>query len=234
MNAKQENKVSMYSAVDAVLSENQNVWQTLPAFAAAVTGFRNGVANIQTLAQARNSSTKGVTADKQSKRETMEAAALEVAGAVAAFASDTGNRELQAKADFSDSDLRRARDTEITTICQGIHDEANAVVANLADYGVVAQTLTDLQAKINAYNSSVGKPASAKSNVQAAGASLDSAIADVDKVLDEKLDKLATKFRTSQRGFFDAYSAARSIVDNPGGRKAKPDGNGNGGTPPNN
>ncbi len=109
-------------------------------------------------------------------------------------------------------------------------------MASLAtDYNVTAQTLIDLQTKITAYSGAVGKPALAKSSKQAAGVTLESALANVDKVLVEKLDKHVQRIRTSQHTFFETYTAARSIVGHPGGRsKAKPDGNGNGGTPSNN
>ena len=237
MNAKQENKVSTYAGLNVVLAQNEPKWQSLTAFVASVTLFRNGLDNINAIAQTRNSSTKGVTADKQSARDTMTLAALEVAGAVSAYGSDIGSHELQGKVDYTESDLRRTRDSELTTVCQGIHDAAQSVLANLADYGVTAQTLTDLQSKITGYHGTVGKPASVKSVKQAAGTSLDSAIDEVDKVLEEKMDKLMPKFRASEPDFFNAYFAARSIVDNAASRPAKNgNGNGNGGnghdTPP--
>jgi hypothetical protein len=136
MTANEENKVSTYHAVDVVLTDNQNVWQSLPAFVSAVSKFRTKLADIQTISQARNASTKGVTADKQSAREVMIAAAWEVAHATAAYAADIGSGELLAKVDQTESELRRARDTDVITLCQGIQFAANANVANLADFGV--------------------------------------------------------------------------------------------------
>ena len=215
----------MYVAVQVVLEQNQNIWQAVPAFGTAFTGFKNNITNINTLEQARNGSTRGMTADKQAARDAMTGAALEVAGAVAAYATDIGSGELQAKVDYSETDLNRARDTEVGTICQGIVAAANANVAALADFGVTADMLTALKSKIDAYNGTVGKPRSARSNTQAAGTSLEAEFAEADKVLSGKLDNLMVTFRTSQPSFYSAYTAARLIVSSPGGHKGK-----NGGT----
>lgn len=163
----------------------------------------------------------------------MIAAALEVAGAVFAYGSDIGSAELQAKVDYSLSDLRQARDTDVATPCQGIHDTANSHLAALADYSVDANTLADLQAKINAYGAMVAKPRSARSKKSAARTSLNTEFAEADKVLNDKLDRLMAKFRSSQPVFYSAYRTAREIVDDDAGHNGDNGGNGSngGGTP---
>ena len=47
-----------------------------------------------------------------------------------------------------------------------------------------------------------------------------------DTVLDEQIDRLMARFKTTEPEFYAAFAAAREIVDNPGGRAAK---NGNNG-----
>jgi len=227
MNATQENKLSMYLAVQVVLEQNQDIWQAVPAFGTAFTGFKSGINNINTLVRARNASTKGVTADKQAARDAMTRAALEVAGAVAAYAVDIGSGELQAKVDYSDSDLRRARDSEVATICLGIVAAASDHQVALAGFGVTSEKLASLKEKIEAYNATVGKPRSARSHNQAAGASLETEFAEADKLLSGKLDNLMVAFRASQPAFYSAYEAARWIVCNRAGHKSKNGGTGN-------
>jgi hypothetical protein len=172
-----------------------------------------------------------VTLVKRTARESMIVTALEVAGCVFAYAFDQGNADLQAKVNYSETDLLRIRDGEIGPVCQGIHDEAGKIVASLGDYGVDAPLLTDLQDKITAYGGNAGKPRSATGTKKAATTSLDAEIVSTRQVLEAKIDKLAAKFKVSQPDFFNEYTAARVIVDQPGGHKGK-NGNGNGKTPP--
>jgi hypothetical protein len=227
MNAPQENAVSSFSVIDDVFTKYQAVWSPVVAFAAGVAKFRTSRTNINALIKTQSSSTKGVTLEKRTVREAMIAAALEVAGCVFAYAFDQGDAKLHAKVDYSESDLLRIRDGEIGPVCQGIHDEADAIVASLANYGVDAPLLADLQAKITAYGGNAGKPRSATGSKKAATASLDGEIVSTRRVLESKIDKLATKFKLSQPDFFNEYMAARVIVDQPGGHKPK-NGNGNG------
>lgn len=67
---------------------------------------------------------------------------LEVAATVYTYASKIGDNELREKVNYSPSDLRNSRDTILKDICQTIHDEANAVISNLANYGKTPADLT--------------------------------------------------------------------------------------------
>lgn len=218
------------------MTQNQNIWQPVPAFVLAGTKFTDRVIKIDQLAMVRNGTTKGVTADKRAARAAMVGKALEVAGAVRAYGSDIGRSEWQAKVDYSPSDLRQVRDTVIVTLCQGIHDTANTHRAALADYSVDANTLADLQARINECNATVAKPRSVRSKRSAARSSIEVEFREADKVLDEKLDGLMAKYRSSQPVFYSAYTTAREIVDNGTGHNRNGNGNGNGsnggGNPP--
>jgi hypothetical protein len=49
MNANQENHRSSYYSLDGVLRQNENVWQSNPAFATSVADFRSDVKTIDSL-----------------------------------------------------------------------------------------------------------------------------------------------------------------------------------------
>jgi hypothetical protein len=220
MKAVLENKLSMYVSVNSNLDQFQNVWQGVPAFVTAVAALRTRIDAINSLEQSRNGGSKGATTMKQAARQAMAIAALEVAGAVRAFAAATGDAELEARVSFTSSDILHGRDTEAKTICQGIHDDANANVAALANYGVVANDLTALQAKINAYNVVLGKPRAAINNDSSAVEQLEAEFDATDRLLEGQVDGMAETFRSSQSAFYNAYSASRRIVDNASGHPA--------------
>ncbi|CAN5421495.1 hypothetical protein BH20VER3_BH20VER3_05520 [soil metagenome] len=68
--------------------------------------------------------------------------ALRVAGPLKAYANTSGNASLQDKAAVTETTFTKARDDTRDNIAQGIHDEANAALAELADYGVAAAILS--------------------------------------------------------------------------------------------
>ena len=226
MEARLENKLSMIVSVTDTMDENQSLWQSVAAIGTTLAAVKRRVANINTLSQTRNVSTKGVTLSKQAARDGMELLALDVAGAVRAYASATDDNELFEKANYTPSDLVAARDTDVSNLCQGIHTTANGSLAKLADFGVTEQKLADLQAKITAYAELVGKPRSKRSSTKAAGQVLDVEFEATDKLLAGQLDGLLEQFKATQPLFYAAYKAARSVVDNAAGHSGKNGSNG--------
>ena len=229
MKASFSNKLAMYLTVVSVLDKNLSLWQPLAALGTAFGKLKASITKINTLEQSLSGGTKGVTAGKRAKRIAMAETAAAVAGAIGAYASENGKPELLAKVDFSASDILRVRDTESSNIAQAIHDSPNGDLPALAEFGVTADTLTDLQAKIDAYTGNVSGPRTARSNNRASGEMLDAEFAVADTVLEKQIDGLLAKFKTIEPEFHAAYVAAREIVDNPGGHKGK---NGHGTPPP--
>lgn len=232
MNDRRENQLSMLVAVKAVVADNQSAWQTLPAFVTSVAELDSGIETVRSLVQISSSSTKGMTETKRIAKQLMIGKALVVAGAVQAFAEKTGNSELFARVSYTPSKLRRTRDTEVSPLCEGIHDAADDVVADLADYGVAAEDLTMLATLIETYDSCVGKPRMARSEFSAAGTLLNVQLDSAMRLVDRRLDGIMERYRVAQPSFFESYVNARRIVDT-GSRNGH---NGNGangnGTPP--
>ena len=213
MTGKQENKLSMYFAVQGVCNENNTVWGGLPAYVSAFGDFEGVIQSIQGSRLVQEKDTKGVTQDKASAVEQVIEKALEVSTAVHAYATDTNNNELREKINYSPSDLKGARDTILIDKCQLIHDEANNVIGSLGDYGVLAADLTDLQSKIDAYEASVAKPREAITNRSTATTELENLLKEGDNILDNRLDKLMSNFKQSDPVFYSTYFNARLIVD---------------------
>jgi hypothetical protein len=133
MNARDENRLSMFVAVFGVLTDNKTLWQTVVAILNAYNALEGHIKAIGESAVTHTSSTKGVTEVKRMARVAMTESAVAVAGGVRAYASSKGDAELLAKVDLWPSDFARERDTEVAGLCQGVHDTANGIVALLTD-----------------------------------------------------------------------------------------------------
>jgi len=219
MNAKKENKLSMYLVVQSVLDRNKPTWQTLPAYADGCTEFGQRVANIQTLAQAQAVDTTGLAADKLQLRKVMAAQAVELAGAAHAYAKKGRNNDLAARTEVVVSDFLDGRDTLAADQARNVHAAVTSALSNLAPYGVTAAKLDALKAKIDAYAASLSKPREAVGASSSATKLLDAEFAAADAVLADVLDALTPQFAAANARFVADYKNARIIVDAGGGKR---------------
>jgi hypothetical protein len=135
---------------------------------------------------------------------------------VAAWASVVDNRTVFAAADVDPSDLENLRDAELTDVAQAQHDLAEEHVAALADYGVTAAMLTELQSAIDAYDAMVGKPRAERAKRKTATDAVPSEIRRADKILDEQIDRLMRGVEAAAPEFVEAYRNVRNIAQSGG------------------
>jgi hypothetical protein len=222
MNDQQENKVSMYLAVEQVVDENNAVWTGTVAFANAYSAFKNELDAIREKVDVQETITTGIRADKIGAQDAMIAQAMLVAGAVYAFASETDNQTLKDAVSFTASDLKYVRDTISAERATIIHDQANAIIASLVDYDVDAAVLLALSDLIDAFMALIAAPRVAITVRKGATSGLVDHIKDIDLILKERMDKLMQLYKSSAFEFYTLYFNARVIVGNTAGG-GKPD-----------
>ncbi|HUA67234.1 MAG TPA: hypothetical protein VMA13_01690 [Candidatus Saccharimonadales bacterium] len=220
MNAKQENKLSMYLAVEAVCDRNTSTWQTLQAFGDAYTSFGAHVQNIQSIAQSQAADSTGLSADKQQLREAMAESGIEIGNAVYAYARKSKNNDLAAKVNVNRSSFMGGRDTAAADMARSVLASANANLANLGPYGITEGKLTAFQTAIDAYAASIAKPRDARASAATATRQLADEFDAADEMLGDQMDTLVLQFRSANATFVTDYQNARLIVDSTGGGSA--------------
>ena len=219
----QDNKRSMYIAVQRVCNSNNSIWSGLPAFVSAFGDFESAIAGIDTQRQIQEGRTTGITENKQKEEDEMIQITLEIAAAVYAYASKIGDNELRDKISYSPSYLRGSRDNTLKDICHVIHDEAAKVIANLADYGKTPADLTQLQKEIDDYAAILAKPRTAIGTRATATTQLVELFQQSDGLLKNQLDKLMISYQNGESVFYQTYRNARNIVDLGARRQAEPE-----------
>jgi hypothetical protein len=214
MDKRSENKRSSYTALDTVLTTNESKWSVIPAIGVIISKFRSKLQRIGQLAALCLAGTKGQTEAKQIAREVMTETALGIAGAVHALASEANNVELMARVHFTPSQLDYARDTDVQTMCEGIHQAAQENLEPLTGYGVDAESLASFAGVMKLYGELVGKPRATQTAITAALTQMDSEFAAADRVLENELDQMMNSFRRTDPEFFNAYQHARDVVHN--------------------
>jgi hypothetical protein len=215
MTKDQEDTLNMYEAVDQVLQTFNSVWMTNVPFDAAVTELEGFIGDIGDLRDQQDEDTKGVTQDKENKRQTLEDQTFTACGIIVFYASNTNNRQLLEKVNFKRSDLSRARDNELPGMSKQVHQEAVANALALTPYGWTPLMTTALNTAINDYVDYISKPRAAITETSAATEQLPPVFDDADIVLTEKLDGGMELYRVSNNDFYTQYFNARIIVNSP-------------------
>lgn len=212
MNKKQEDKLSMYYAVQKVCNANNATWNKLPAFVLAFGEFTDSLSKLEDVVETQVKKIAGVTQDKTAMRKSLMETALEIGNAVFAYASDKKNATLKDKVNFSETGLVRERDTVFIQHCQRIVDETAQVIEELGNYGVVKADLEFFQTGIKNFTDSISLPRAAITERKGATGRIEELLREIDDVLYDKMDRLMDKFKKTSADFYKQYFDVRSIV----------------------
>ena len=123
------------------------------------------------------------------------------------------------------TDLSKLRDSALDDEAQRVHDVAADLLKTkakkMAEYGLDATTLTDLQSAITAYSALVGSPRAAIGGKTGITSAIEAEFARGDGILGRQLDRLIVQFEAEHSQFVAAYWAARKLV--PAGSRASSD-----------
>ena len=212
MTSIQEDKLSMYYGVKGTCERYQTTWTTNAVFAAT---YYLWVAKLPLIEQNRDAQiieTTGVTTDKKGKRTVMTDKALFIGNRLQSYANVVGNTEILESVQYTATDMKKARDTDVIGICNAIVTKANANVTALATYGVTAALITDLQTAITAYSATLSKPTAAKAQTKTATENLAKLFKEADDLLVKRLDLDIELFKTSKPDFYSQYKTSRIVI----------------------
>ncbi len=217
MNINQEDKFSMYYVVKNTCEKYQTTWTTNAVFAATYNLWVAKIPLIETNRDAQTLETTGITTDKTAKRAAMTEKTLFMENRLQSYANVVNNPELLESIKYSASDLKKARDTDVIGICNTVLAKATTNAAAILAYGVTAAMITELQAAITAYSTTLAKPKAAKSQTKTATENLTKLFKEADELLTKRLDLDIELFKTSKPDFYSQYKTARIIIPTGGG-----------------
>jgi hypothetical protein len=213
MNTKQENKFSMYLAVQAICNDLIAILTLLPDFTTWFTKFTNVIKNIKTYSEAQELDYKGKTENKAALEGTLIEKTMEIVRRVVAYATVNDLFELKEQVNYSESDLKRSADTELRTICQVINDRATGVLPELATFGVTQVMLDEQRTAIENYFKDVTAPREGIISRKNATTALVEEFKSGDEILNKRMDKLVEMLKTSDTATYNSYMNARIIID---------------------
>ena len=213
MNAQQTAKITMYRTTEQIQDTNASIIATVPALVALVAAFKTIIVSILETTQLTDVNLTGITADKGNAKQHLARTTSDFADIISAFASATKNATLKQEVNYSYYKLTRLRDESLVPVCRIIYTRADENLDALRDYGITPQKLTLLDTAINDYAAKSPKTRTAVANRQAHNANLRELFKQADDILKNQMDGLMKNFRTSHPDFYNAYFAAREVID---------------------
>jgi len=202
----------MYKAVLAHLDSRPSLWNTSAPLTKVIFSLRTFVVTLhqQSLTQAERI-TVGYTQDKDGQMQNMCDLAYSLLLKIRSYAKINNNKALLYAINYSESEIRRGPEIQIINRCQTIHNKGEEYMADLTDFLVTDQQLTELQKAINGV-----KPLSAQRDAIASERAtvtanisllIEGARAEIDK-LDDLIEGLIL-----DKNFINTYRQARQIID---------------------
>lgn len=183
----------------------------LPSFEVVFERFENKLKALEQASMKQSVNRKGIRKRKDASKLAMVVAATDVAGRIRAFAAVTEDVVLAKEVGFGYAVLFKKSDGICADLCGFVHRKGTALLSELADYGVTATMLEDLQEKVVAFRGQVSKPR--LGIIERKNATL--AIKRIMKELDADLalmDMLVRMVRFSNEKFCSLYFSFRKIV----------------------
>ena len=219
MTQDQDNIRTMFDTTIAYLDAHNATWTGKAAFVDAVTRAKAAIAAVDDAVDKQQTPTSGVTGDKASARTELEEKTLEIADQLSALAAKNGDQTMGAQVELTKSALDKAQDNDLEQIAERIGHLATTNMAALADYEVTAADVTALNALRLAFSDIKRGPRAATVERSTQTTSLPQLINAARSIFRNEIDKLMTKFKSSNAGFYNGYFAARVIINRPGTQK---------------
>ncbi len=204
-------KLNSYLALQNLLVASKTLVAAVPALQEAIDELVDFILEINLNAKVQ-AAPSGAADAKRDALNTLGDAAYEVAGGVLAFADKSGDLTLAARVRFSRSAVSAGSGNAVVARVQDVIDATTENLDSLGDHGVTADKLKALKQALKTYDAVRALPRNAIGAGAAATKALERLFPQVDKLLENQIDRLVWQFRASTPEFYDKYQTARSIV----------------------
>jgi len=212
MNGTLNNQLRMIRTTWKTLQDNGVIWADFVKFAAYCAALGIEIVIIDEKANLLMEIDGGPKAEKERLRALMVQSTMKVAGSGYSYADDENDTLLLEKMDFSKSELLNLVDAEQANRAEMVYNVIHPIVADLADYKIVAADLTELKSRVDAYREFLTAP---KNNADVGAGLREELVVHKNKSMKllKKLDKLMEHYKEDHHEFVTVYTKSRVIVD---------------------
>jgi hypothetical protein len=212
MEKVQQDKLGMLLNVQGVCLKFKSVWSANVIFSAAYKDFDESLASILRLRNVQLGSNTSPATDKQEKYDAMIAQTMFAINRLWSYASTVGDTVLLAKLNYTETDLRKLRETVVGGVCSNIADIVEENLSKIIDYGFTEEMLPQLIQANADFNEVISAPKLAIVEQKNATEGLVPLFAKEDGILANRLDRDIELLKSSSPDFYNQYFAARKII----------------------
>ena len=222
MTRKQLNQQAMLESVATFLGLRATDLAVNPVIATIAATLTNILQRIRDLKQVQDKTTKGATRTKSEIETAIIRGILKIGAALKAYATEAKNYELLSIATFSETDIKRLRDSNLADKARTISEAAAPVAGELNIYMVTSADVTDLGDNIPAYLQALPGSRGVLVQTKQSTAGIQAKLDEGKLLLKEKLDVHMLPYKSSMPTIYGEYQNARIIVDKAGTQKQTP------------
>ena len=207
------NKLSMYQAVQSILTGNSDKWNAVPAIANAIQAFEALLKAIDDCSTVTGDTKKGETAQKKELRMQLIGRALEISAALSALIVQTNEQYVGAKLDYTQTKLVKMRDIHLVATSEAIATQATRHIDLLAMAGFTATDVETLRADMKMFADLLPRQRISVTGRKVANEKLKGLFAQTDTLLKNQLDRLMLRYKQSETQFYSSYKTARHVIN---------------------
>jgi len=208
-----ENKLTMLNAVLSFLKLNISAWGNSTVMAELITKLETLIGEIESIRRITNSDLTGITAEKLVQQEILINKAYELSSMLYAMASRSENMVLLGKVDFTEHELQNARGGDLISTCKTIATLVEENLTDLVPYELTQADVTVLEEMIGNFSNNLPTHRVSVAERKAANDRLKEVFSAVDILVNEQLDRMMVRYRSSSPDLYAAYINARTIVN---------------------
>lgn len=214
MNKKQSNRKHMVEATLSFLDGNASVWQSIAKIGEVKNQLNDVNQAIDAAAVDQQQAQLSIGKIKLGQKRTVSEKADIMNDILEVFAEMNGNQELAQTMSDSASDLLQMSYDDMLRKVKLIIDAATEnQEALVAEYGLTAEQIADLQADYDRLRELNGQPREYQIKSGVATLTLEELFIQVNTLLGSQLDNLMKLFKRRDPNFYNGYQKARMVVD---------------------
>jgi hypothetical protein len=213
MKLSQLNRLNRLMAVQSMLEDHRDVWESNAAITGPAAQLSFVIAQLREQMATQAATTKGVTQDKQSVKEELSAQLFALCGALHTIGEELDSSELTAPAQHSESGLRVMAGGRLLAYAESLLALTDPYVDELMDAGWDPTRMDALRDLVESFAGRLPAPRKAISHRTAATSDIEALLRKGGRLLRYKLTRSMVQYRSISPSFYKAFKAANVLVD---------------------
>ena len=211
MSKSQDDKKASYKATNQFLGDNDAIVSTLPQLPAQKVTLGLKIDTLEKLEKKKLKNTTGISADKTIIKIKAADSGFELSKMLTALARDKKDYVLLKAVIYSQSSLRRLRDSKLGPTIQGLLDLAKDNAEALVAYGATTEFIASVGKALADFAAVEVKPKMSQAEMKELNRQINALYAEIDALLVE-MDAQVALVEKSHPEFFHTYHTLRHVV----------------------